>query len=309
MSYIHPRVSIGLPVYNGEQYLSAAFESLLAQTFQDFEIIICDNASTDGTEAICRSFASRDRRIRYCCNPHNVGASANFNRTFELASGEYFKWAAHDDLCAPEFLARCVEVLDRDVSAVLAYPKAMIIDADSCELGPYTRKLHTDSPSPAVRFKELLKGHKCFEIFGLIRRDALAKTPLIGGYANGDGVLLVRLAFLGRFEEIPEYLFFPRRHSDQSMSMLGNYRRYAAWFNPKLGTKMLFPFWRRHFEYLRSIHMASLSLSQRIRCYRVLARRTYARRQLLRAEIAFHVRRLAQAYLFNAIRLVCGPKS
>ena len=116
-----PRVSIGLPVYNGERFLARAIDSLLAQDFVDFELVISDNASTDGTGEISRDYAARDPRIRYHRNERNIGAVGNFNRTLDLASGEYFKWAAHDDWCAPQFLGRCVEVLDDDPSTVLCF--------------------------------------------------------------------------------------------------------------------------------------------------------------------------------------------
>ena len=99
-----PRVSIGLPVYNGENFLEFALDSILGQTFQDFELIISDNASTDATESICRRYAAKDSRIRYYRNPNNQGAAQNYNRVFALARGEYFKWAAHDDVCKPNYL-------------------------------------------------------------------------------------------------------------------------------------------------------------------------------------------------------------
>src|SRR5215207_1517689 len=108
-----PRVSVGLPVYNGENYLAEAIDSVLAQTYQNFELIISDNASTDSTEEICRDYAARDRRIRYFREPQNRGAAWNFNHTFELARGEYFKWVAHDDVIGPQYLARTVDQLDR----------------------------------------------------------------------------------------------------------------------------------------------------------------------------------------------------
>ena len=294
-------MSIGLPVYNGEPFLFEAIESLISQSFSDIEIIICDNASTDDTEAICRSFMSKDARIRYHRNSRNLGPAVNFNLSFELASGDYFKWAAHDDLCAPDFLARCVEVLDRDMGAVLAYPKAMIIDAMGRELEPYDFKLSTDSQNPVERFNALLRGHKCFEVFGLIRRDALAKTPLIGPFAHGDGVLLAQLALLGRFEAIPEYLLFSRRHTHQSMALMEEragsptseeYRRYAVWFNPKLKNRMLLPYWRIFFEYLRSIYFAPIELRDRISCYHCLKNWMYKKRHFLRTEIVLHARRL-----------------
>jgi glycosyltransferase involved in cell wall biosynthesis len=120
----HPKVSIGMPVYNGENFIVESLDALFAQTFTDFELIICDNASTDRTGEICREYAARDARIRYCRNETNIGASANYNLTFELARGDYFKWAAHDDICAPTYVERCVEALDRDPGVALAYRRA-----------------------------------------------------------------------------------------------------------------------------------------------------------------------------------------
>src|SRR5512145_868606 len=119
-----PRVSIGLPVYQGARFIRNALESILAQTHEDFELIISDNASTDGTEAIVRAYAERDRRVKYHRNARNVGAAQNFNRVFSLASGEYFQWVAHDDVLAPACIARCVEVLDRERDVVLCYGRA-----------------------------------------------------------------------------------------------------------------------------------------------------------------------------------------
>src|SRR4051812_42293346 len=123
------RVCIGMPVYNGQRYVAAAIESIRAQTFADFELIISDNASTDATGEICRAFAAKDSRIIYNRLSSNVGAILNFERVYKLGGGQYYKWHAHDDLIEPAFLARCVEALDREPSAVLAYPKAKFIDS------------------------------------------------------------------------------------------------------------------------------------------------------------------------------------
>ena len=101
-----PKVSIGLPVYNGDEFLEKAIESILGQSFTDFELIISDNASTDKTALICQTYAARDARIRYYRNATNIGGANNGNRTFLLAQGQYFRWAAHDDLCAPELIAQ-----------------------------------------------------------------------------------------------------------------------------------------------------------------------------------------------------------
>src|SRR5687768_11197719 len=141
-----PRLSIGLPVYNGERYLQGAIESLLSQTFDDFELIICDNASTDRTQSICTAFAARDPRVRYFRNDRNVGAAGNFNLAFRRSRGRYFKWAAHDDLHEPDYLARCVAALDADPSAVLCQTATRVIDPVGSEVptlpGGRPREMH-----------------------------------------------------------------------------------------------------------------------------------------------------------------------
>lgn len=132
-----PQVSIGLPVYNGEKYVGKAIESVLSQTFKDFELIICDNASTDQTEKICREDATKDSRVRYYRNEKNLGAAKNFNRVFELSSSEYFKWLAADDLIEVDFLQRCVELLDSDASLLLACPRYYQCNEQTDSVRPY----------------------------------------------------------------------------------------------------------------------------------------------------------------------------
>ena len=132
-----PRVTIGLPVYNGEQYLVQALDALLAQTYTDFALIISDNASTDRTQEICLAYAAKDARIQYYRNPINIGSAKNFNHVFALSASEYFMWAAHDDYMAPKLVAKCVDVLDRDPTILLCHAWVKIID----EQGPLDRQL------------------------------------------------------------------------------------------------------------------------------------------------------------------------
>lgn len=106
-----PLVSIGMPVYNGERYIRQALDSLLAQDYANFELIISDNVSTDGTQGICLEYAARDERIRYYRNETNLGALRNFNRVFELSSGKYFMWAAHDDVWNPAYVQEVLALL------------------------------------------------------------------------------------------------------------------------------------------------------------------------------------------------------
>lgn len=279
-------MSIGLPVYNGEKFIKEAIDSLLAQTFEDFELIISDNASTDKTEEICRAYAAKDQRIRYYRNEKNIGCARNFNRVFELSSGEYFKWAAHDDLHACDFLMKCVEVLDQDPTLILCHSKVYFIDEHGKFLQNYDIQLQTDLPKPHQRFHELLTTHLCYQCYGVIRASALRMTPPMGSYGAADAIFLLRLGLLGRFYEIPEYLFFARSHSEQSLSMffpnylsftnkntqkslisLPDFYEYAVWFDSANEGKVLFPHWRIFWEYVISVWQVKLNLYERICCY------------------------------------------
>jgi glycosyltransferase involved in cell wall biosynthesis len=231
-----PLVSIGIPVYNGERYLAETLASLLNQTFKDFEIVISDNASTDGTAAICHSYQAKDPRIRYFRNAENIGAAPNFNRVFKLSSAPLFHGGACDDLYEPLFLERCVEVLDRDQSIVLSHARTKLIgDAGEALLFDGEQDCYVDSygnargasgdvmrsqpyhvgeaACPERRFREVLwvMGWS-LPLCGVIRRQALLRTSLYGNYSGADKVLLAELALLGRFHEVGEELFAKRIH-------------------------------------------------------------------------------------------------
>lgn len=291
MNIHRPRVSIGLPVYNGERYLEDALKALLAQAFDDFEIIISDNASTDRTGEICRKYAAKDRRIRYYRNAHNLGAAPNFNQTVALSTGEYFKWACHDDLCLPEYLARCIEVLDRDPSVVLCHSRTRIIDDKGSAIKDFKHHIVKPSagPSPSAsasvpeeRFNRMIYEVFCYPVFGLMRLSALKKTRCIEAYAHGDGVLLARLALLGRYHEIPEFLFLNRDHPGRSDQMArSNYHTYATWFDSKKTGRIFLPYWRMLFGYLQAIWETPLSFRSRFRCHRYLLNWTRWRRKKL----------------------------
>jgi glycosyltransferase involved in cell wall biosynthesis len=271
-----PRVSIGLPVYSGERFLAQALDSILAQTLEDYELLISDNGSTDGTEAICRAYASRDRRIRYLRNETNVGASINFNRVFELSSGEYFKWLAADDLCAPEFLERCVEMLDAEPSAVLAYPRATWIDEHGKALFDSDKMIgHMDLRAQvSARFRELVDeltydeawaGPLC--IFGVIRSRALRQSRLLGNYIAADCNLLAELILIGEFLEVPERLSLIRLHPGSSTWLPSRSTRKAQrFFDPKIkgGARLLFYRWKHYLELLTAVARAPLTFRAKL---------------------------------------------
>lgn len=264
------KVSIGLPVFNGENFLKQAIDSILSQTYEDLELIISDNASTDNTSKIVKSY--NDPRIRYYRNDTNKGAAWNYNRVFELAKGEYFKWAAHDDVLAPEFLQVCIEALEQNPAAVLSYPRVQIIDEQGKFIKNLTIRPKTHVAQPHRRFAELvLKPNNCRQVFGVIRRTALGKTKLIGHYTGSDNILLGHLALLGKFIEIPKPLFFSRKHPEQSIRLLKDPYAYAAWFDPVNKGKIMLPWWKLVGEYMKTISQTPLDPYTKMMCYLTIA--------------------------------------
>ena len=263
-----PRVSIGLPVYNGERYLAVALDALQAQTFTDFELIISDNASTDGTPAICSQYAAGDERIRYSRNSTNIGGAPNFRRVFHLARGEYFMWAMHDDLYAPTFLARAVEALDRDPTVVLCCARTRVIAADGSAIrDDTTPPLRVASPRAHERFGDLVRwDYNCYEVLGLIRASVLRQTPLMASFIASDRALRAELGLRGRFYEIPEVLFYNRDHAERSTRVLEQHHLRGAWFDPRLAGKRVLPHWRILAEYVRCVWRVPLRHSDRWRC-------------------------------------------
>lgn len=288
------KVSIGLPVYNGANYVAAAIDSILAQTYGDFDLLISDNASTDGTEEICRAYARQDSRVRYIRQLRNMGAAANHNLLVRASLSPYFKWAAHDDLLAPDFLATCVEILDRDPGIVLASPASSLIDESgnplpySAELGGMIdrsgvcwpvmpeRNVGLTASDPTLRFAAvMLEMFMCVEIFGVIRRSVLLQTTLQGPFGGADKVLLAQLSLLGRFWLGQETLFFRRCHAQQfSASASGTYR--AMWFSGRRDSIFVQQL-KLLRGYCRAVHAANLTMRQRYACLQAIARRAIFR--------------------------------
>jgi glycosyltransferase involved in cell wall biosynthesis len=267
-----PTVSIALPVFNGERFLGQTLDALLAQSYPDFELIICDNASDDGTREICESYASRDDRVRYLRSEINRGAAWNYNRGLDAAVGRYFKWSSHDDVCAPTYLERCVEVLDRaSESVVLAYPKTVLIDGEGRFVGPYEDGLDLRDPTPHRRLRALIRNLVMSNaIFGLIRREALERTRGHGTYVSADYILLAELALQGQFWEIPEPLFLRREHPLMSRRANRTTAELAEWFETGAGSERRTEFVHLFAEYVAALDRAQLSRVERIRTYTTL---------------------------------------
>ena len=262
-----PRVSIGLPVYNGENFLADALDALLAQTFEDFEIIISDNASTDRTAGICQEYAARDPRIRYVRNTENIGAARNYNHTFELARAPLFKWAAHDDFCKPTFLERCVAVLDREPEVVVAYTKTIYLNAQKQILRHYDKSMHLRQPTPHQRLHGFYRATgECDPVFGVIRTDVLRRTPLIASFISSDRTLLAELLMYGHFYEVQEELFLRMWHEGMRKKYK-TLQSYAVWFDPlNVGRTVFQQRWAYISGMFRAFHHAPLPLREKLRC-------------------------------------------
>ncbi len=276
-----PRVSLGMPVYNGAKYLELALDSLLGQTFTEFELIICDNASTDATQAICERYSRRDTRIRYERNARNMGASWNFNRVYNLARAPYFKQAAHDDICEPTFLERCVEVLDRDPAVIMAYPRTTLIDADGNETERFIDTLNLQEDLPHRRFQHFhhVFGEQsiCHPIFGVMRVAPVRDREILPRYISSDMILLAELSLRGKIVEIPENLFKLRWHAGASTVAQKEFEKRALWFDPNLTNPVavLMTRYRWLYEYFRMIDRVKMTPYERLRCYQQLPRWIY----------------------------------
>jgi len=285
-----PSLSIGLPVFNGARFLPAAIDSLLEQTFGDFELIVSDNASTDETQEIAEEYASRDPRIVYVRHERNRGAPWNFNFVVAQAQADYFKWHAADDVCARTLFERSMEVLEQDATVVCCHARTKKIDEQGNLLAefddPTDGGLPTSwfiggsafrhrpdgaSPSPSRRFADvLLYSGWGVRSFGMMRTNILRQTSLIRPYYGAEKVLMAELALRGRCHDIPETLFFQRVHEGASSQQSAAGRQAYVAANQATGHSL--PRWPHLRDYALVIQQSDIPGAERLRCWCWLAR-------------------------------------
>jgi glycosyltransferase involved in cell wall biosynthesis len=280
------RVSVGMPVYNGERYVAAAIESILGQTYGDLELVISDNASTDATEAICRDYARRDRRVRYVRQPQNVGGPANYRRVFELGSGEFEKWTNADDVWDVTFIEKAIGVLDAHADVVACYPRTRFIDPDGADRGPFDGDLDATQDLPSKRFRYLLDNLKlCHADMGLIRRAAMARTRLMTEERACDVHFVAELSLYGKLWLLPEYLFHRRLHPGASSWDMRDETRLDDYYDPgrrdTLGTHT----WRKYARLAGAVRRAPIPAREKFVLGQDLLRRARWDRRALLAEL------------------------
>lgn len=275
MTRMVPLISVGMPVYNGEKYLAPAIESVLAQTMGDFELLIADNASADGTEAICRDYVARDGRILYLRNPVNVGAAGNYNLLFRRARAPYFRWFNADDLSSPRLHERCLEALEAHPDASTAYGKTDIIDGEGQLIEHYEDRLDLRQASAYERLARFFDvAGQTNVIYGLMRRSALERTQLMGSgtFPAADTNLMGELVMQGQVIEVPETLFYRRMHA-QASSWDRKDMAVQQQFWQGQNSRFTMPSLKREIAYWRAIDQTRAGWMERFRMKNLVLRR------------------------------------
>jgi glycosyltransferase involved in cell wall biosynthesis len=270
-----PRLSVGLPVYNGSTYVAESIEALLGQTFEDFELIISDNASTDDTGEICRSYQKLDSRIRYYRQPRNVGLAPNHNFCVEQARADLFKWAAGDDLYARDLLDTCVAALDEYPQVVLAHSFTAMIDGDGTVFQTNSYPLATSAPRAPDRFRSLLNDTGGDDDGGVMRKAVLLRTAMKESYHHADRTIITEVGLHGPFYQVPAWLYFRRDHPERAERSHPGIRARCANMDPRRADRWRNPVPRLLAEYIwayhRMIRRSPLTPTERLECYRHLA--------------------------------------
>ena len=267
------RLTIGLPVYNGEDFLTESLESLLGQTYDDFELIISDNASTDRTAEICKQYAKVDSRIRYIRQDYNIGLVRNEQFVMRQAAGELFKLAAHDDLYARDLLKKCIRALDANPKVVVAHCWEARIDAQGSVIEAMKYSAAVDRPQTPERFRSMLFDGWDDYTYGVMRTDVLLRTHLCGSHHMADRSINVELSLYGPFYLVPEWLYFRREHAYMVAPL--SVRERCVALDPRRANRLWHPIVRLYAEYfwsyIAAIHRAPLTSAERRECYRVFA--------------------------------------
>jgi glycosyltransferase involved in cell wall biosynthesis len=292
-----PLVTVGMPLYNSARHLPKAMDALLGQTFRDFEILISDNASTDGTVALCEEYAVRDSRVRLIRQPRNIGAPRNWNAVVPGARGKYFKWASGNDYCAPETLDLCVQALEADPGLVLCYGRTELIDDEGAPIGPYASDIDALQASPSERFGRICRHLDLNNAQqALVRTDVLKLTGLDRLYPGGDLALTAELALYGRFLLLPRTLLY-RRHGRGSVMAMRSPAEVQRIYNPQASAPMKLIRGRLHWDHFASVARAPIPFAEKARAWRLALRHAkWDRENLVREFMSLLMPSLSQAH-------------
>jgi glycosyltransferase involved in cell wall biosynthesis len=289
-----PRVTIGLPVYNGALTIEEAIRPLLAQTYTDFELLISDNASTDATQQLVERLARQDPRIRYVRQQVNIGANGNYSFVAREARGEFLKWCSASDWVAPTFLAECVAALDAHPEAVIAAPRTRLFTGTPSNSYDCKGDVAILAEAPLERLVDMANRlHRNNAFNGLIRLAALRQTRLVEPYMSADMVLMGHLAMLGKFLLLDSSLYYRRNEVSTSTSLQTLSERLKHHY-PTMSARMLFQHWKFQIGWFRAVLAAPMPLGQRLRAVAFLGHRFWNGRVELKDDL-----RVALHYAFR----------
>jgi len=306
-----PMVTVGMPVYNAEKYLAESVESILAQDYEDFEFIISDNGSDDGTHDICRHYEEKDSRIKYYRYPKNLGSQKNYRHVLEAASGKYFMWNASDDLREPTMLTECLPVLENDPSIVVCYPRTKSINENGEFLNIAKDYVKADQETPKERFASILWNLAlCNALYGLMRTDALHEVRWPATSSHGsDHIVLGELALLGKLVQIPKPLFLRRFYTDTPrFSTIEENNSYCMRiFDTKSDREGIsLPFCEFAFETMNAVRLSTLDeddkadlIVETLKCFRTRWKR----------QVFYEVRRAIDLIRKREFRMAWGQSS
>lgn len=259
-----PLVSIGVFLYNEERFVRQTLASLLAQDYENLEIVVSDNCSTDHTDAICRELLADDPRVRYERQERNIGAAGNSVRVLERATGKYFMWASGHDLWSPNLVSTCVAALESHPEAALAYASSSWIDDEGQPLGKESGWYDTRGTGAIVRFFMAFWGN-LHPVLGVIRTAYLRELPRIHACAGSDQIVLAELALKGDFIYLPD-ASWQRRQPRAKETHRERIRRYTSkdfglagsWFDRRL------PLLRLPLEQIRAVGRSRLGFAEKL---------------------------------------------
>ncbi len=250
--YPIPAISIGMPVYNGEKYLREAVDSLLAQTFSDFELIISDNASTDATESICRQYEKADRRIRYIRQQENIGVVRNFQFVLRQAGAPYFMWAACDDKWESCWLERMHEATGED-GVGMVFGEVAHIDENGAETGHPASGVSFDYGGADCALTRRLRFYLEYERLGkancihsLFVRELTGRldfmlSEMAGGNCPYDYTIMYDCLKYKKIRQVRQATFLKRVHAASASASHGIKALKLADL-PKTAARLLWPF-------------------------------------------------------------------
>jgi glycosyltransferase involved in cell wall biosynthesis len=264
-----------MPVYNGEKHIGETIDSILNQTFTDFQLLISDNGSTDQTGRICQEYAKCDSRIIYYRQQENLGMAGNFNFVVQPNGADFFKWAAHDDPLKPDYLLKCVELLDANRALAMAHCPSNRIDDNGNWLEVY-QDLGLASARVSERFWRVLWTINIYEIYGVIRSEIIERTSPVGTFFGSERNRLAEVLLQGNIGYLKEPLFSRRDHEGSltafhiSSSESGDFDAKQLAHAPKAKMSSLQVALLKLGEYCKSIFKYPMPINERLACLAVL---------------------------------------